>query len=87
MHLPARKFARPTGRVAPIRTRSKTTAEAIDYQTGLNSAWSNIVTFVPKFVVFLLVLVIGYFVAKAVSKILAKICRGSVSTTWSSRAG
>ncbi len=48
-------------------------AEAIDYQTGLNDAWSSIATFVPKFVVFLLILLIGYFVAKAVSKILAKI--------------
>jgi hypothetical protein len=47
--------------------------EAIDYQTGLNNAWSNIATFVPKFVVFLLILFIGYFIAKAVSKILAKI--------------
>ena len=47
-------------------------AEAIDYQTGINSAWSNIATFVPKFVVFLLILLIGYFVAKALSKILAK---------------
>ena len=48
-------------------------AEAIDYQAGLNSAWSNIATFVPKFIVFLLILVIGYFIAKALSKILTKI--------------
>ena len=47
--------------------------EAIDYQTGINDAWSNIATFVPKFVVFLLILVIGYFIAKAVSKILTKV--------------
>ena len=48
-------------------------AEAIDYQSGLDSAWSNIATFIPKFVVFLLILIIGYFIAKAVSKILARV--------------
>lgn len=48
-------------------------AEAIDYQSGLNDAWTNIATFIPKFVVFFLILVIGYFIAKAVSKILTKI--------------
>ncbi len=42
----------------------------IDFGSGVNSAWSNIATFVPKFVVFLLILVIGYFVAKLLAKIV-----------------
>ncbi|MCU1689321.1 MAG: rane protein of unknown function [Pseudonocardiales bacterium] len=45
---------------------------ALDYETGLNDAWSNVATFVPKLVVFLLILIIGYFIAKIVSKILTK---------------
>ncbi|MEP6851042.1 MAG: hypothetical protein ABJA87_00015 [bacterium] len=48
-------------------------ATAINYQTGLDSAWTNIATFVPKLVVFLLILIIGYFVAKAIAKILNKV--------------
>jgi hypothetical protein len=45
---------------------------ALDYETGLTEAWSNVATFVPKLVVFLLILIIGYFIAKIVSRILTK---------------
>ncbi|MDA3648935.1 hypothetical protein LZ318_26180 [Saccharopolyspora indica] len=37
-------------------------------QTGLAQAWANIATFVPKLVMFLVVLLIGWLIAKAVSK-------------------
>jgi len=46
---------------------------AIDYKTGVNSAWTNIATFIPKLVVFLIILVVGYFIAKAIAKILTKV--------------
>jgi len=46
---------------------------AIDYKTGLDNAFSNVATFVPKLVAFLVILVIGYFVAKAIVKILTKV--------------
>ncbi len=46
---------------------------AINYTAGLNSAWTNIATFIPKLVIFLIILVVGYFVAKAISKILTKV--------------
>jgi hypothetical protein len=42
---------------------------AIDYQQGLEDAWGNVVTFAPKLLGFLLILLIGYFVAKALSKL------------------
>ena len=47
--------------------------QAVDYQQGVSNAWSNIATFVPKFLVFLIILIIGYFIAKAVEKILDKV--------------
>lgn len=47
--------------------------EAIDYHTGVENAWSNVATFIPKLVVFLVILVVGYFVAKAVTKILSRV--------------
>ena len=46
---------------------------AIDLEGGLESAWDAIITFVPKFLGFLLILGIGFFVAKAVEKLLDRI--------------
>ncbi|MGH2680432.1 MAG: mechanosensitive ion channel family protein [Actinomycetota bacterium] len=43
---------------------------AIDFEGGLESAWDSIITFVPKLLGFLLILGIGYFVAKAIEKVL-----------------
>src|SRR4029450_8635130 len=46
---------------------------AIDYQGGIEGAWSNVATFVPKLAAALLILLIGWFVAKAIASILNKI--------------
>ena len=46
---------------------------AVDYQGGIESAWSDVATFVPKLVVALLILLIGWFVAKALAGILNKV--------------
>lgn len=43
---------------------------AIDWEGGLEDAWSVIITFIPKLLAFLLILGIGYFVAKAIEKVL-----------------
>ncbi len=43
---------------------------SVDVSAGVTNAWSNIATFVPKFVVFLLILLIGYFIAKLLAKAL-----------------
>src|SRR4029450_8139228 len=43
---------------------------AIDIQQGLTDAWDSVATFVPKFVGFLLILLIGYFVAKILEKVV-----------------
>jgi Conserved TM helix len=44
----------------------------IEWGQGIEDAWSKIATFVPKFFGFLLVLLIGYFVAKAIAKLADK---------------
>jgi mechanosensitive ion channel-like protein len=46
---------------------------AVDFRQGVDTAWTHIATFIPKFVGFLLIVLIGYFVAKAVAKVLARI--------------
>lgn len=41
----------------------------MDWEGGLNEAWNSIATFVPKLLGFLVILVIGYFVAKLLAKL------------------
>jgi hypothetical protein len=42
---------------------------AIDFEQGLEDAWADVVTFAPKLLGFFLILLIGYFIAKALSKL------------------
>ncbi|WP_375003637.1 hypothetical protein [Aeromicrobium sp. CTD01-1L150] len=43
---------------------------AVDWQTGVEDAWSSVAAFAPKLLVFLVILLIGWIIAKAVSKTL-----------------
>ena len=43
---------------------------AVDFGGGIRRAWETVLVFVPKLLGFLLILVIGYFVAKAISRVL-----------------
>ena len=44
-----------------------------EFRDGLSDAWASVATFVPKFIAFLAILVVGYFVAKAIAKILDRV--------------
>ena len=46
---------------------------AVDYSRGIEDAWARIASFVPKFLGFVVVLVVGYLVAKAVAKIFDRV--------------
>ncbi|QLY32670.1 hypothetical protein H0264_10795 [Nocardia huaxiensis] len=46
---------------------------AINIQDGLSDAWSNIAMFVPKFVGFLAILLIGWIVAKIVARLVTEV--------------
>jgi hypothetical protein len=59
----------------------------IDLGQGLEEAWARIVTFVPKFVGFLLILVIGYFIAKFIAKLLDKVLDRVGFNGWVERGG
>ena len=41
----------------------------IDFESGLQDAWHNVATIVPKLLAFFLILLIGWFIAKALSKL------------------
>ena len=45
--------------------------EALNYSDGLSNAWSNVATFVPKLVVFLVILVVGWLIARALAKAIS----------------
>jgi Conserved TM helix len=42
---------------------------AVELDQGIEDAWSDVATFVPKLVGFLIVVVLGWFVAKAIARI------------------
>jgi hypothetical protein len=46
---------------------------AVDFQAGIENAWSNVATFLPKLAAALLILLVGYFVAKLISRILDRV--------------
>jgi hypothetical protein len=46
---------------------------AVDFQGGVTSAWSNVITFVPKLAAALLIIVVGYLIAKVVASVLNKV--------------
>ncbi len=46
---------------------------AIEWSQGIEDAWSDIASFVPKFIGFLIILLIGYFVAKLIAKAVGAI--------------
>jgi hypothetical protein len=46
---------------------------SVNFSTGLSNAWSEVATFIPKFVVFLIIVIVGYFIARALEKIVSRI--------------
>jgi hypothetical protein len=44
-----------------------------EFKQGIGDAWTDVATFLPKLVGFLLILIIGYFIAKILARILSSI--------------
>ena len=59
----------------------------VDLRGGLEAAWERIVVFGPKLLGFLAILIIGYFVAKAIQKILDKVLERVGFNRWVERGG
>ncbi len=41
----------------------------VDFRSGLQDAWHNVANIVPKLLAFFLILLLGWFIAKALSKL------------------
>jgi hypothetical protein len=46
---------------------------AVDFSGGISNAWSSIATFVPKLLAFLVILFVGWLIAKALAKVVDKV--------------
>src|SRR2546421_9863121 len=46
---------------------------ATNFTGGVQQAWANVLLFAPKILLFAVILVVGYFVAKVVCKILCRV--------------
>ena len=46
---------------------------AFSYTAGLSSAWTNVATFVPKLVVFLIIVIVGWIIARIITKALSAV--------------
>jgi Mechanosensitive ion channel, conserved TM helix len=58
---------------------------SIDFQQGVQDAWTRIATFVPKLIGFLLILLIGWFIAKALSKLVDRLLERVGFDRWVER--
>jgi hypothetical protein len=61
--------------------------EMEDFKNGLGEAWAAVAAFLPKLVAFLAILLIGYFLAKMVSKIIDKVLERIGFDGWVERGG
>ncbi|MEV6911744.1 hypothetical protein [Amycolatopsis sp. NPDC051071] len=50
-----------------------TALAAVDFGQGVSSAWSSVATFVPKLLAFLVILFIGWLIAKAIAKAVSMV--------------
>ena len=56
-----------------MSSHAATSTQAIEWSTGIEDAWSSFATFIPKLVAFLIVLLIGWIIAKVVAGVLGKV--------------
>ena len=58
-----------------------------DFQQGLGDAWASLASFLPKFGAFFAILVIGYFVAKFLQKVVNGVLERVGFDRWVERGG
>ncbi|WP_045696577.1 hypothetical protein [Streptomyces rubellomurinus] len=62
-------------------------ALSVDFGSGFTNAWSKVAKIIPQFLAFLAILVIGWFVAKAIARLLDRVLRRMGSERVAARAG
>src|SRR5215211_6560727 len=59
--------------VSPLSQRSSPMPVAVDFQAGISDAWSNVIAFVPKLAAALVIILVGYLLAKVIAGVLNKV--------------
>jgi Conserved TM helix len=59
----------------------------VSWSQGIQNAWDQVVVWVPKFIGFLVILLIGYFIAKAIARILDRVLERVGFDRWVERGG
>ncbi|GAA2260040.1 hypothetical protein GCM10010232_58770 [Streptomyces amakusaensis] len=54
---------------------SQPLALSVDFSQGFTDAWSAVAQFIPKFIAFLAILIIGWFIAKLIARVVDKLLR------------
>lgn len=54
---------------------SQPLALSVDFSQGFTDAWSAVVGFIPKFIAFLAILLIGWFIAKLIARVVDRVLR------------
>ncbi|ANW18671.1 mechanosensitive ion channel family protein [Streptomyces clavuligerus] len=62
-------------------------ALSVDFGQGLTEAWSAVARFVPKLIAFLVILVIGWFIAKLIARVVDKVLRKIGTERLAERSG
>jgi hypothetical protein len=57
------------------------------FMSGLGTAWAAVAAFVPKLIAFLLILLIGWFIAKAIARVLDRVLERIGFDRWVERGG
>ena len=50
-------------------------ALSVDFGQGFSHAWSSVINIVPKLLAFAAIMLIGWFIAKAIAKVLDAVLR------------
>ncbi|WP_407674993.1 mechanosensitive ion channel family protein [Phaeacidiphilus oryzae] len=62
-------------------------AFSVDIGGGFSSAWSRVANFIPKFVAFLVILAIGWFICRLIAKVIDSVLRRIGSEKVAERSG
>ena len=62
-------------------------ALSVDFGQGFSNAWSSVINIVPKLLAFAVIMLIGWFIAKAIAKILDAVLRRAGAERMAERAG
>jgi hypothetical protein len=55
---------------------------AVDFQRGLTNAWNDVIVFIPKFIALVIIVVVGWIVAKIVAQAVRALLRRTGIDGW-----